>query len=522
MSILRILALMLLAGLFIYPLGRLLVLPLWVYGGAGLALVPFRNSVMFALAVGLIVAPLGALLAHALENRDGLLVRALGLVLWLLFLTPGYVLTTGWLAVLTVPLLRNGVFGHWFLGPGGLLFLYALKSLPFSVFVARSTFAEAGAGLMEAARVLGVAPWRRHMLNIRLALPAMAAAFTIAGIETMQEFGIPATLGVTARIPVLTYEIYSRLNTTPTDFAGAALLCWWLIGSAAMLAILQAAVQRRHLAALVSGRTRRIIRTAPGKAGRLGLGAGLVVLGGLGLLVPFASLAQIALTGGDLTWGNLDAVPRSLGYGMLAATVALSVGLAVLKLQRGRSLWFNGVLQGLLAANMAVPGLILGAGYVLAFNNDFLPLYGTVSLLIIAYAAGVLPIGIRLLGTAFSQLDVKLTEAARIFALPVSTRLIDIEAALLARPGLYAWMLVVAAVMFELPISELLYVPGATPLGVAIVSADMMANYGQAAQLALLGMMVLAAMTGGLLLALQLTHAPRAVAEQSLPHGSVT
>ncbi len=522
MTSLRVLALALLAGLFVYPLARLLLLPLWVHGGARLALVPLRNSALLALAVGVIVAPLGALLAHALETREGLLARGLGLVLWVLFLTPGYVLTTGWLTVLTIPVLRNGLFGQWFLGPAGLLFLYALKSLPFSVFVARATFAEAGAALMEAARVLGLAPWRRHMLTLRLALPAMAAAFTIAAIETMQEFGIPATLGVTSRIPVLTYEIYARLNTTPTDFAGAALLCWWLIGGAALLALLQAAIQRRHQAALVNGRARRIVRTAPGPLERLWLAAALAVLGLLGLATPFASLIQIALTGAGGTWPDLAAVPRSLGYGMLAATLALGVGLAVLKLQRGRSAWFSGVLHGLLAANMAVPGLILGAGYVLAFNNDLLPLYGTAFLLIIAYAAGALPIGIRLLGTAFSQLDAKLDEAARIFALPTATRLIDIEAALLARPGLYAWMLVVAAVMFELPISELLYVPGATPLGVAIVSADMMADYAGAAQLALLGMAVLAALTGGLLLALRLTHAPRAAAPPRLPQESLT
>ena len=144
-------------------------------------------------------------------------------------------------------------------------------------------------------------------------------------------------------------------------------------------------------------------------------------------------------------------------------------------------------MQGLLAANLAVPGLILGAGYVVAFNNDILPLYGTALLLVIAYAAGALPAAVRLLGIAFGQLDAKLDEAARIFALPVATRLIDIEAALLIRPALQAWLLVVAAVMFELPVSELLYVPGAMPLGVAIVSADMMARYDVAARLALSG-----------------------------------
>jgi iron(III) transport system permease protein len=193
---------------------------------------------------------------------------------------------------------------------------------------------------------------------------------------------------------------------------------------------------------------------------------------------------------------------------MLAATMALGAGVLLLKLQKGNSLWFAAAMQGLLAGNMAVPGLILGAGYVIAFNNNLLPLYGTALLLVIAYAAGALPAAIRLMGTAMGQLHAGLDEAARIFGLKLVTRVIDIEAMLLLKPGLQAWLLVVAAVMFELPVSELLYVPGAMPLGVAIVSADMTSRYNDAARLALLGMATLAALAMLLNSALVLVAAP--------------
>jgi iron(III) transport system permease protein len=71
-----------------------------------------------------------------------------------------------------------------------------------------------------------------------------------------------------------------------------------------------------------------------------------------------------------------------------------------------------------------------------------------------------------------------------------------------------AWLLVVAAVMFELPVSELLYVPGAMPLGVAIVSADMMARYDVAARLALSGLSVLVVLAALLNFAFLLGRAP--------------
>ncbi|MBU6448903.1 MAG: iron ABC transporter permease [Rhodospirillales bacterium] len=508
MRLWRGLALLLLALLFIYPLARLLLLPLAVGSASVESFRPFLNSAAFALLTGCIVAPLGALAAQALETKAGGAVRALGLGLWLLFFTPGYVLTTGWLVIFTHPLLRDSLPGQLFLGPAGLVFLYVLKALPFAVFVARTTFAGASISLREAALVLRLPALRRLGLTMRLVLPAMAAAFAIAAIETMQEFGIPATLGVTTKIPILTYAIYQRLNTTPTDFAGAALLCWWLILSAGLLAALQIIIQRRFHAALVHGKARRAPPVHPGGAARVVLSLAAALLWGVGIAGPFLALLSVAMQGTALDAEALSAIPRSLGYGVLAATLALGAAAFVLKLQRGRSAWFTMAVQGALTANMAVPGLVLGAGYVVAFNNDVLPLYGTALLLVIAYAAGALPVAARLLGGAMAQLDTKLDEAARIFGLNLQTRLIDIEGALLIRPALYAWLLVVGAVMFELPVSELLYVPGQMPLGVAIVSADMMANYDQAARLALLAMGVLAGLAAILNLALHLAHAP--------------
>ncbi|HQT62923.1 MAG: hypothetical protein B7Z75_07600 [Acidocella sp. 20-57-95] len=510
MSLLRGLLLALLAFLFVYPLARLLSLPLFSPAASGVDPRAYFDSLILALLVGVIVAPLGAMFAYMLETMQGRMIGALSLVLWVLFLAPGYVLTTGWLVIFTNPLARNSLFGELFLGPAGLVFLYCLKSVPFAAFVARATFAQRSSALAEAALVLGVNVWRRRMLGLRLALPAMAASFTIAAIETMQEFGIPATLGITNKLPIITYSIYQRLNTTPTDFAGAASLCWWLILTAGALAVLQLSVQARNQAALTHGRARRNPPRPCTRAENLFLTISAGLLWGLGVAAPTLALLAIAMSGDVAETQSLDAIFRSLGYGMLAASIALAIAVIILKLQAGRSLWFPALLQGLLSANMAVPGLILGAGYVIAFNNQYLPLYGTVLLLVIAYAAGALPIAIRLMGTAIGQLDKKLDEAARIFALPTLTRIIDIEATLLAKPGLYAWLLVTAGVMYELPISELLYVPGAMPLGVAIVTDDMMARYGDAARLALLGMAAIGVLAFGFSLAIHLVTRPQA------------
>src|SRR5271156_4960456 len=82
----------------------------------------------------------------------------------------------------------------------------------------------------------------------------------------------------------------------------------------------------------------------------------------LGVAAPMLALIGTALSGDIGATDMLDSVPRSLGYGTLAASLALALGVVVLKLQAGRARWFPALLQALLSANMAVPGLILGAG----------------------------------------------------------------------------------------------------------------------------------------------------------------
>jgi iron(III) transport system permease protein len=477
--------------LFAYPLIRLLVLPLLgaTYQNAGWK--PLLDSLGLGLVTGLIAAPLGATLASFITTRSGPVALLTGMTLWILFLVPSYVLTTGWMIVFRTPAWRETVVGQAFFGPAGLILLYVVKALPFSAFVARAALGGSGAALGEAALIHGLSHTRRFGIALRLLTPALVTAFAIAVIETMQEFGIPATLGTATRLPILTYAIYQRLAETPTDFAGAAVLCWRLIGMASVLAVASFAVQRRN-AALRTGRSRAVLRRSPGRVAAIGFGFCSAVLLLIGTAVPIVALTTRALTGTFAATPHLGAVLRSLGFGLIGATLAMLVAIALLKIRAGGARRLTGAIDAVLIANLAVPGLVLGAAYIIAFNNRLLPLYGTTTLLVIAYAAGTIPIALRMVQGAFGDLDRNLGAAARLHGLALATRAIDIEATLLAEPIAYGFLLVCSAIMFELPISELLYPPGETPLGVAIVTLDQMSEFAAAARLALLG---LAAMT---------------------------
>lgn len=477
---------------FIYPLIRLLATPLLHFHTLDGDWRALLNSLGLSLATALVAAPLGAVFALFVATAEGIVARAATVTLWALFLAPSYILTTGWMIVFTNDALRHTLGGQVFFGVGGLLLLYVLKALPFSAMIARTALASVDAGPAEASAIHAVAAVARLRVIARLLLPAIAVGFAIAVIETMQEFGIPATLGIASRIPLLTYVIYQRLAETPTDFAGAAELCWGLIGVAALFGVASLAM-RREGAAVRHGRARALSHRRPRRRVAIAFGAltGFVAL--VGLVVPVIALTSSAMQNLAAAMPHPGAVLRSLGFGMVAAAIALAVAYMVLRLYASGARRIASLLDAGLIANMAVPGLVLAAGYIVAFNNDVFPLYGTRALLLIGYAAGMVPLALRLIQGAVDDLDANLVAAARLHGVPPLTRLIDIEAMLVIQPLVYGYLLVAARIMFELPVSELLYPPGATPLGVAIVALDQMSMYAASAELGLLGLAVMAA-----------------------------
>lgn len=479
---------------FVYPLARFLLLPVWprlgppggatVAATAGVA-VAARNSLLLGTLAAIVSAPTGAAIAWWMEYRSGWIARAQALGLWLLFFTPSYVLTTGWQTVFTLPALGSGAVQRTFYGPLGIVFMLALKALPFATFVARPSWSGMGAELLDAMRVHRIPAMRRGILLTRLAIPALAAAFVVGFIESVQDFGIPATLGATSHLPLLTYAIYESVSTSPLDFAGAARLAWILMAMAGAAAALHWYVQRRYRFALASGRRKNAGThgEARAAAGAAALATALLWL--LGLLAPGLAICVSAASRNGS--GDLSSLANSCGFAVIAATVAVAVATAFARaIVLGNNRWFAG-LEGFSLVNMAVPGLILGAAYLMAFNGSWLPLYGTPLLLILGYVAGTSPMLTRLLQPPLAHIDRSLLDSARVHGLSWAARVFDIEGMLMSAPLSRGWTLAFGAILFELPISALLYPAGRTPLGVSIMNLDQEFRFAAASRLALAG-----------------------------------
>lgn len=483
--------------LFVYPLLSFLLYPLHglispanLLSAIAQGMTPevktaLANSVWLALLASIIAAPLGVWLAWWMERRAGWQVQLLGTGLWVLFLLPSYLLTTGWQIFLADAGLINSGFYEIFYSRTGIVFMFALKILPFATFVSRPTWASLGRELIDTMVINRVSRGQRFNVLLRLSLPGMAAAMVVGFIESVQEFGIPATLGAHIHLPILTYLIYEYLSTTPLDFLHAAGLSWLLVALAVLAAAAHLGLHHRYAAVLVHGRARRNLPVTMSRSESIVLSLVVLPFWGIGILLPSLSMIGVSLNVSFTV--SASSLANSTAFAVLAASLSVVLALALTRLSQNRGARVTRLVDMLTIANMAIPGIVLAAAYLMAFNKPWLPLYGTPWLLVLGYVASFTPTLTRLLHSPVAQIDPRLHEAGRLFGLKPWVRLLDIDAVLLSRPLIRGWLMAFGTLLFELPLSALLYPPGYTPLGVAVVQLNQSVHYAQAAQLALLG-----------------------------------
>lgn len=343
------------------------------------------TTTLGTLAIGLCVA----MALHRSRLPGKALIRG---ALLLPMLAPSLVLGLGLVCLLG----RNGlvhrltgwptdIYGFW-----GLLLANLMYGLPQVVVIVSAALERTPARHYDAAASMGATPWRQFvdvtLPRIRFAL--WAAAFLVF-TETLTDFGSAVVVGGNYR--VLAMEIYSEV-VGQRDFAMGATLGVLLLAPALLSVWLGRLARRRQdLGDASPGHALRPERH-PWRDAALGGVAALAVLSIVVTLgtVVYVSVVRLWPYDRTLTLANyLGGMPEgygpvatSVGMSLLAATVGV-VGVFMLSAGLRRLPgWLARPLQVLAALPAAVPGMVLGLGYVLAFNHGVLStwLYGSVAI----------------------------------------------------------------------------------------------------------------------------------------------
>lgn len=456
----------------------------------------FWRSTIDSLALGLSVAvaatALGSWFGYVLVRtrlwRPGIWQS----LLWLLFFAPSFMVSEGVMLFAIQGGVASGL-GIWSQGlsqvifsPFGVALVLTVKLMPYAAITVSSALQSVGQEYEDAARVLGAGTfarlWRVHLPLVR---GAVAAGFSIIFAEAIADFGVASTLAASVHFPLIPYAIYSSLSYVPVDFSGAAAQSLLLVLLALIVQLPQFFLARRALGVLHGHRKQWRLRdrvNAPATAAVaafffLALGVpllsflliALVPDTGLGFAPAHWTLQSFrALLGGDIY--TATAALRSFMLALLAAVLTTALGIWVM--WAGTRL--SALYDLLLTTTIAVPGVVLAAAYVFAWNAPWvqgtpLAIYGSYAALILVYVAGGLPYAGRLARVGLSQVDASLERAVLSLG-GGSTRALWHVTLPLIRPMLMStFLLMFTGVFFELPASTLLYPPGDPTIAVAIV-----------------------------------------------------
>jgi iron(III) transport system permease protein len=445
------------------------------------------NSLELAATVAITTTALGGAFAVLIQRCNIPLRGLIGAAPWLVFLTPSYLKALAWVLLMSpggylvqIGLLPSG-WSEAFFSIAGLVFVHTLGLFPLASFIISSALTGLGSELEDAARLAGASPstiWLR--VNGPLLAPAIALSIIATFAEVLSDFGLASTIARTSNFGVLTYGIYSATSDYPVDFASAGAQALILLTLVLLVVMADRLLRRRADPRLITGRGRPVRRYELGAFRWLAAGAGLAVVF-LALFLPIIAVSIRALSqtlGLGLSWDNFTlenvraalasdtpahaGLLRSLGYAGLAAAISTCLALLLcVRLDKANSV-MRTVAVGLSLGAVAIPGIVLGFGYILVWNRlpgfrDWpFPHYGDGSLLVTGYVAAALPYCLVVILSAIGQLAPSLTDAARLQGVGAFRRLRAITVPLIFLSTVTAFLLTFIRTVFELPMSQML------------------------------------------------------------------
>jgi len=471
------------------------------FGGATRA--GIVNSLWVSAVVATTAVALATMIAWLVIRTNVFGRRVWTVLTWLLLLVPTWMMTLGWGDLLqpfgvasALGVNTHYIFGEFF-GPMGIVVVLTTAALPFAFFIVSAALQLMGPELEDAARVHGANRWLTLKTVLPVIAPALLGAFTVSFAETMSDFGVAFTLGYHSHFPLATFTLFSAISNFPANFSVAAVIAVVLILSTVPPILLQSRVMRKRSFAVLSGRTRVARRREFRTVARVAASAGLatIYLVALGVPVFGAVAGSFVRDLGIYSTGPIkltlayyrqvlhpDIVGQGLGAPLLLSNqmgliVATLTGVVALVLARRLVVnaggWSQRVTDIFLMGSIAVPGVVLGVGYIFFYNqpfitNHFINLYKTLPLLILALVASSLPGQTRFMAGPVSQIQPSLVEAARVHGASRLRAWRTTNLPLVSRVLLWGWLVTFTKVIAELAVAQILYPPSQEPVSVTI------------------------------------------------------
>ncbi|MFU9945936.1 ABC transporter permease [Fannyhessea vaginae] len=319
----------------------------------------------------------------------------------------------------------NNVYGFW-----GIALVQTLTFFPVCYMMFRGLLKNIDPSLEEAARDMGASRWKVFTsVTLPLILPGLGNAFLVTFIESIADFANPMLIG--GSYDTLATSIYLQI-TGAYDKQGAAAMAVVLLGITLAMFVVQKYILEAKSTATLTGKASRGRMLISDLSVRLPL----TLL--CGLLACFVIMMYICVPFGALfkTWGydfslttkwfeqvfklhhGFQAFRDSFVLSLIASPITALLSMIISYLVVKRKFALKGFIEAASMLAMAVPGTVLGVGYIRGFSGGLFHtgvmqgLYGSTAILIIVFVVRSLPTGTRSGISALRQIDKSIEESA--------------------------------------------------------------------------------------------------------------
>ncbi len=442
------------------------------------------------LQVGVGVALVSALIGFPLGVARGLLnlplPRLWDLLFLIPFLTPPYIAALSWMLVLQtngyLQQLTGFNLNDVLFSQTGIVLVMALNIFPVVYFAVSRSLLASGQRLALVARVHGASPGRAFWhITLPMLSPSLAAGMLLAFTLAIEEYGVPAALGTRAGVLMLTTDIEKKLAEWPIDLSGASMLSVVLVTLALSAWWLQKKLTGNQDVTSITGKPTENMGADAGSF-TLPIVALLGLTGFVAVILPGASMALSGVLGtlsGGVSLDNLtashyaalfsqqgdalSALGTSLSLALGVACITGLLGLLAAWLVVVQKIKGHGLVDALSLMPAALPGVVVGVGLILLWNQPFWPVspYNSWAILLLSYCCLLLPWPVRYVGSALRQLGGNLEPAARVHGASALQALRFIVLPLVS-PAMLAAMLMVFAIASRELVTSLLLAPAGT------------------------------------------------------------
>lgn len=462
------------------------------------------NTFIIVTGATLISVLLGLLTAWIVAYTNIKHKKLLQVFIFLPFVIPSYITTLAWTQFMGI----NGPIAKILnILPGnlepinlysltGIILVMGLSHYPLVYLLTVGVLRKIPRELVMAANVSGSSKFTSfRKVTMPLALPGIASGGLLAFLASLDNFGIPAFLGIPANIRVLSTYIYEQIiGFGPSAFAKGATLSV-ILGFFAIIGTLIQWLFLRRSKQFETSREDKEPRVILSKKRRLIIEGFLWIFLIVTSIVPLLSMASTSLIrayGLDFTLQNLsfkhyefilfssskaqDAIQNSLQLALVVTFIGIFVGTFIAYIRIRKPSLFNKTIEVIIGIPYALPGTVLALAMIFTWLEP-IPgwnpgIYGSILILYIAYFTRFLILQIRGSVTSLLQIDVSMEHAARTSGATPYHKWRKILIPLIL-PGLLSGaFLVFLTALTELTVSSLLWSSGSETIGLVIYNFE--------------------------------------------------